>query len=38
MPEDNNLELHRVKSLREEQETKIALFLKDGKYESLRTA
>ena len=33
--EDNNEEFHMVKSLREEQETKIAQFLRDDKYKSL---
>lgn len=34
--EENTYEFDRIKSLREEQETKIAQFMRDEKYKSLR--
>jgi hypothetical protein len=34
--EDANLEFNKVRSFREEQETKIAQFLKDDRHKSLR--
>ena len=34
MPEGSHLELHRVKSLREEQESKIAHFMREDKFRS----
>ncbi len=36
--EETGIEFHRVKSLREEQESKIAQFLKDDKYKNIRTS